>query len=232
MKSATLIILLLSLCSYTLLSHASQIQSITSIKEAIDSFIASNLAKNTDYKIRHSHLDKRLKLSLCSEALDIFSHIGSIKAGRNSIGVKCNGDKKWTIYSSVNISIYKEVIVLTQPVRRGDIFSNSLFHQEKREISTLRSGFFTTPNPIINKQATRNLSAGTVITQTNFVEAKLIQRGEKVYITTNSPNLAISMAGIAMMDGVKGQNIRVKNLKTQQIVLGTVIKPGQVTVLF
>ena len=213
-------------------SIASTIQSVASIQAAIDDYIAISMTRNIEYKIRHSHLDKRLKLSFCSNPLEIFNTIGSLKPGRNSIGVKCEGEKRWTIYTSVNISLYKDVIVLSQAVRRGDIFNSSLLHVEKRDVSTLRSGFILDPGQIINKQAVRNLSAGAVITPLNFSEAKIIKRGERVTITTSQANLSISMAGIALMDGIKGQRIKVKNSKSQQIIQGTVSKPGQVIVLF
>ncbi len=218
--------------SYAQQSIAAPVQSVASMQQAIDDYIASSLTKNTDYKIRHSHLDKRLKLSFCGKPLEIFNTIGSLKPGRNSLGVKCDGKKRWTVYTSVNISIYKDVIVLRRAVRRGEIFNPSDLQLEKKDVATLRSGFISAADAVINKQATRNLSAGTVITRSKFIEAKIIKRGERVTITTSSPHLNISMAGIALMDGVKGQNISVKNSKSQQIVQGTVTRPGQIVVLF
>jgi len=65
-----------------------------------------------------------------------------------------------------------------------------------------------------------------------MTEPKLIKRGEKVIIKVNSPNLEISVAGIALMDGVKNQNIRIKNIKSKQIVQATVVKQGQVVVSY
>jgi len=232
MNKITALILILLFAGYTQQINASQMQSATSIQEAIHHYIASNMALDTDYKVRLGQLDNRLKLPHCTEPLDIFTHSSSIKPGRNSIGVKCKGTKKWTIYSSAIITIYKEVLVLTQPVHRGEIFSQNIFHFEKRDISTVRSGFLTDPLVVVNKQATRNLGMGSIINKSNFTEPKLIKKGEKVYIKANSPYLNISMQGIAMMDGIKGQNIRVKNEKSHQIVQATVVRPGQVIVMF
>lgn len=227
-----LLVILFIISSYAQSSVAATIQSVASIQAAIDDYIALNLTSNIEYKIRHSHLDKRLKLSFCSQPLEIFNTIGSLKPGRNSIGVKCEGEKRWTIFTSVIIRQYKNVVILRQAIRRGEIFNASLIQLEKREVSTLRSGYILDPDIIIKKQATRNLSAGKVITPLNFSEAKIIKRGERVTITTSQANLSISMAGIALMDGVKGQLIKVKNSKSQQIIQGTVSRPGQIVVLF
>jgi flagella basal body P-ring formation protein FlgA len=225
-------ILILLFTSYTQQTTASQMQSASSIKEAVHQYIASNLASNIDYKVRLGQLDNRLKLPHCTEPLDIFTNSNSIKPGRNSVGVKCKGTKKWTVYTSAIIFIYKEVIVLSQPIRRGEIFSSNNIHFEKRDISTVRSGFLTDPLVVVNKQATRNLGLGSVINKSNLTEPKLIKKGEKVYIKANSPYLNVSVMGIAMMDGIKGQNIRVKNEKSHQIIQATVVQPGQVLVMF
>jgi len=232
MNKINVLILILLFAGYTQQTTASQMQSTSSIQEAIHQYIASNLALDTDYKVKLGQLDSRLKLPDCTEPLDIFTNSNSIKPGRNSVGVKCKGKKKWTIYSSAIVTIYKEVLVLTQPIHRGEILSQDNLHFEKRDISTVRSGFLTDPLVVVNKQATRNLGLGSVINKSNFTEPKLIKKGEKVYIKASSRHLNISMKGIAMMDGIKGQSIRVKNEKSHQIIQATVIQPGQVLVRF
>ncbi len=213
-------------------SFAVPLQSSQSIKTAVRQFIVSGFSAETEYEIKLGNLDSRIQLPQCSTPLEVFSHGHSIKPGRNTLGVKCNDLKKWTIYTSALLKIFKKVIVLTQPIRRGEIFDEKFIQFENRDISTLRSGFIVDPQTIINQQATRNLRLGAVITQSNFSQPKLIKRGEKVVIKVSSKNLNISMTGIALMDGIKGQNIRVKNIKSKQIVRATVIQPRLVAVMF
>lgn len=232
MKQTTIIIGLLIIIGFTQPSNASQSQSIASIQQAIRQFIAANLTPETDYQIKTGQIDSRLKLPLCSKPLNIIVTKGSLKAGRNAIGVECSSNKKWTIYTSTIISIYKEVIVLSQPIKRGGFYTKNNVRAEKKEISNLRSGYFTDSQNIINKQATRSLAQGTIITQRNITEPKLIKRGEKVTIKISSPNLEISTSGIALMDGIQNQNIRIKNTKSQQIVQATVVNKGLVVVSF
>jgi flagella basal body P-ring formation protein FlgA len=232
MNKYNLLLMILLLTGYTQSSIATQFQTADSIHQAIRHFVASSLPLDTDYKLKLGQLDNRLQLSQCSKPLEVFTHNGTIKPGRNSIGARCNDKKKWTIYNSSNISIYKDVVVLTQPIRRGEIFHKNRLQLKKHNISNLRSGFFSNPQLIVNKQATRNLGLGAVINQSNITEAKLIKRGEKVTIKVTSQNLEISAIGVALMDGINNQNIRVKNIKTKQIIQATVVKPGQVVVIF
>ena len=122
--------------------------------------------------------------------------------------------------------------MLSKSVRRGELFTMNSLLVEKKDLSTLRSGYISDSELIINKQASRNLRVGSVIYKSNLTEPRLIKRGEKVHINASTPNLDISMAGIAMMDGIKGQNIRVRNIKSKRFIQATVVKPGQVAVLF
>ncbi len=177
-----------------------------------------------------STLDQRLKLPLCNNPLEIFTPYSALKTGRNSLGIRCSGKKKWTIYTSVLIKTYRDVLVLAQPIQRGEILTSNHLRTINRELSQLRSGYIENPQQIINKQANRNLSTGTVINLRHFSVPKLIKKGDRVKITHSSPYFQISMNGIAMKDGKKGENITVKNINSQRIVQATVIKPGQVTV--
>lgn len=232
MKKLYFILGLSILTGYTQQSIATPYQSISSILEASRHYIVTHLTAEKDYKIKLEPIDNRLKLPLCDKTLIAFTAKSSLKPGRNSIGVKCTDKKKWTVYTSAFISLFKDVIVLTQPIRRGEFYTENMLHFEKKEVSGLRKGYFTDSDNIINKQASRNLSIGSVITQANITEPKLVKRGEKVTIKISSPNLVISAAGIALMDGVQNQNIRIKNIRSQQIVQATVVDQGQVVVTF
>lgn len=211
---------------------AVQLQTMTSIQEAIKHYVASNISSVTDYKLSLNQFDNRLRLPRCVEPLDIFLRGHVIKSGRNALGVRCNSVKKWTIYVVANVSIYRNVISLSRSIRRGEILKKNMLQFEKRDIAHLRQGYFTDLNEVINKEAYRNLNLGMVINKTSITEPKLIKRREKVKIKARSANLEISSTGIALMDGVKGQTIKVKNLRSKQIIQAIVVKSGQVEVPF
>jgi flagella basal body P-ring formation protein FlgA len=121
-------------------------------------------------------------------------------------------------------------VVLSQPIQRGEIFTRQHLAIEKREVSNLREDFVTQIEQIENKQATRQLNTGTILSLRTLVEPKLIKRGDKVVISTTKPDFSIRMSGVAMMDGAKGQLIKVKNQNSGRIINATVIEPGLVSV--
>jgi flagella basal body P-ring formation protein FlgA len=206
-------------------------QSHESIDEAVKVYIEHHINFSGEYEIGTTPLDIRLNLPQCPEPLEAFSPTELIKAGRVTIGVRCNNtDKKWSIFTSAIIKTFQNVIVLSQPIQRGEIITRAHLVIERRETSNLRDDFVTQPEQVEGKQVVRQLSEGSILSLKNLVEPKLIKRGDKVIISSTKPEFSIKMSGVAMMDGAKGQLIKVKNQNSGRIINATVIEPGLVTV--
>lgn len=224
------VILTLALVFFTP-SHAEQkFQSHDSIYELVKDTVARNINTSAEYEIGVLPLDSQLKLPECSEPLEAFTTTDLIKAGRTSIGVRCNAENKWSIFTSAVIKVYETVIVLSRPVPRGEIITRQHLASEKREVSKLRGNFVTQFEQIENKQAARYIPAGAILDLGSFIEPRLIKRGDRIIIGAIQPAFAIRMNGVAMMDGTKGQLIRIKNENSGRIINATVIEPGVVFV--
>ena len=205
-------------------------QLLESIGEAVKGYIAQNINLAGEYEVDLIPLDERLTLPQCAEPLEVFATTDLIKAGRMTVGVRCNTEKKWSIFTSAIIKTYQNVVVLSRPVQRGEIITRQHLAIERREVSKLRDDFATQIEHVENKQASRQLETGTVLSPRNLVEPKLIKRGDNVIISTTKPDFSIRMSGVAMMDGIKGQMIKVKNQNSGRIINATVIEPGLVSV--
>ena len=211
--------------------HAEQkFQSHNSIYELVKDTVARNINTSAEYEISVLPLDSQLKLPECTKPLEAFTTTDSIKAGRTSIGVRCNAEKKWSIFTSAIIKVYEGVIVLTRPVQRGEIITRQYLTIEKRDISKLRGDFVTQTEQVENKQAARYMPMGTILNLRSFIEPNLIKRRDKIIISSIQPAFTIQMNGVAMMDGAKGQLIRIKNENSGRIINATVIEPGLVSV--
>jgi flagella basal body P-ring formation protein FlgA len=228
MKESLLILALI----FAQQTNAAPGQNLEAIKLAIVDYLSSQISDKRDHEIVVAPIDPRLRLPKCTKPLEISVHRGRIKPGRNSIGVRCKGKETWNIFHSAAIKIFKDILVLKRSVRRGEIITPQHLTIEKKEISRFRENYFTDPRQVINKQATKNLSAGKIISDKYFTEATLIKRGQKITIASRSPSFSIQMSGQAMKNGIKGQRIPVKNENSRRIIEATVIKPGLVSVDF
>lgn len=209
---------------------AEQSQSLASLHAAIKQFVHERFTDSEDFQVSVAPLDPRLRFPLCTEALEVFVNSGELQAGHNSMGVKCPGTKKWTLFTSVEIVASKQVWVLKKPIRRGEILRRTHLTLAKRNLADLRRGYLLEPDGVVNKEAKYNLARGTAVSLSIFVEPTVVQRGDKVFIEAKTPYFAISMHGIALSDGKKGENIRVKNVDSKRVIQATVVKSGYVSV--
>ena len=222
------VVLTLALGFFTPGHAEEKFQSLNSIYEFVKDTVASNI-NTSEYEISVIPLDSLLKLPECSVPLEAFKTTG-IKAGRTAIGVRCAAGKKWSIFTSADIKIYETVVVLSRPVQRGEIITKEHLAIEKRDVSKLRGDFVTQTEQVENKQAARQIPAGAILGLRSFIEPMAIKRGDKIIISSIQTDFAIRMSGVAMMDGTKGQFIRIKNENSGRIISATVIEPGLVSV--
>ncbi len=228
-KNTSLIAVLAVICCAAAYAEPGS-QSHEAINDAVKAYIAQNINFPGEYEASLIPLDERLNLPQCPEPLDVFTTTDVIKAGRMTIGVRCNSEKKWSIFTSAVIKTYQMVVVLTRPIQRGEIVTRQHLAIEKREVTNLREDFVTEIEQAENKQAARQLDAQSIVSLKNLVEPKLVKRGDRVVISTAKADFSIRMNGIAMMDGVQGQLIKVKNQNSGRIINATVIEPGLVSV--
>jgi flagella basal body P-ring formation protein FlgA len=206
-----------------------KLQSHDSIYQLVKNTIARNI-KTAEYEISVLPLDSQLKLPECTEPLTAVASTDSINAGRTTIGIRCDQGARWSIFTSAMVKIYDNVIVLSQPVQRGEIITQQHLAVEKRDISKLRGDFITQFEQLENKQAARYMPTGSILSLKSFIEPFLVKRGEKITISAIQPAFTIRMNGVAMMDGTKGQRIRIKNENSGRIINATVIEAGVVSV--
>lgn len=228
----TSILLLLPMLIASSIGTAATVQSLPAIQNAVTGYVQAALDPTGEYQITHAQLDPRLQLSACEQNLDVFVQSGELRPGRNTIGVRCNDPNNWTIYSTVLIKSYVKVLVTTQSLNRNDKIAPHYLTIETRDVAMLQQGYVNDPTVVADKLATRSIPAGSVLYSMHFAEPMLIKRGERVNIQSGKPGLAITSIGVAMMDGVKGQKISVKNVSSNRVIQGTVMNPGLVSVYF
>ena len=128
--------------------------------------------------------------------------------------------------------MFTEIVVLTKPLDRGTKVSRSDVTLKRMELTGNHQHYFTEIEDVLDKVAKRPLAAGTQLTWRKLTLPKAIRRGQKVLIIAQQQGMAIKMDGSALMDGVTGQRISVRNNSSKRIVEGTITSPGVVTIKF
>lgn len=213
-------------------AHAGGVQSIDSIRKAARQFITEHT--KTVYQqpaeINIGKLDSRLRLRQCNLPLDVYLPTGSRDLGRFTLGVRCSGQKPWSLHVPVTVTIYQKVIVTARSLPRGKILTGNDLKFAKHDKSKLPAGYMDELTEGVGMELKRQLSNGAPLTTSMIRKPKIIKRGQRVSIIARAGGMEVRMAGKAMAHGAVGDRIRVLNLKSKKKIEGTVTPSGDIRV--
>ncbi|UTV98787.1 flagellar basal body P-ring formation protein FlgA [Marinomonas rhizomae] len=148
---------------------------------------------------------------------------------RTNYEIRCDSPT-WKSYVPVTQTIMLPAIKTIIPINRGQVINKSNTDTGEVDISSLRGHIFTKKNPPYGLVASRNLRINTFITDDLTTPPNLIKKGDSVLITARSGTIIVRMNGIALQNGVKGQQIRVKNTSSERIIYAKVVTNSEVLV--
>jgi len=172
-----------------------------------------------------TRLDSRLRLPACSIGLAAFGMAGQ-NGIPSSVGVRCEGERPWSIYVPVQVEVIADVVVLAGAVERGARLGGALLRLEPRDVSGLLRGYLSDMAATEGMVTTRALQPGTVLDPTLLVPERIVLRGERVQLRAGSGPLVVSVEGEAMADAARGERVRVRNVASGSIVEGIAAEAG------
>ncbi len=174
-------------------------------------------------------LDRRLKLSQCSQRLSAFP-LGraSRSSRRQTVGVRCTGTIPWKVYVSLVRETFITVPVATKYLAAGHVLTRQDLRLERRAESRLGSFVSHDLANLTGKKLRRAVHADQTIPTNTLIVEKLIKRGQHIDIIADLPGIRVRVAGIADSDGVANQRIWVKNLTSGQKIQAKVISENAV----
>lgn len=184
-----------------------------------------------EFTMSVSNIDPRLTLPSCNEPMQFKLHGNRRDYGHLTVRARCAGEKPWTIYVSANVEVKTAVVVSTRPLQRGEIIQTSMVELQQRSLNGLGQYFFENLDDVLGKQVMHSTSGQRVIRGNMLDDAIAIKRGDKVTIIAKNEALAVKMNGTALSDGQKGEQIRVRNNRSQRIIKAEVLGSGEVAVL-
>ncbi len=224
-KSIGILLTMLSFFTY-----AATDEQIKHIQSAAEQYILDSVTPPTggELHVEAANIDNRLKATDCPVPLQTSST--TIRNNRSNINVlvECPPDD-WKIYVPVRLSVAVPLITATRPLVRGQIIDQSDITSSFIELQRYRKDGFSSQDQLIGAKIKRNVRLGDVIERNDVC---VVCRNEKVTIKAGKGGMSIITQGTALQDGAYGEQIRVKNDKSQRIIEGTVTNIGEVTVSF
>jgi len=199
-------------------SNAAEFHSVAAIREAAERHARQRLP-HAD-RVEAVRVDKRLRLKRCDQPLRTHSEATNTRAGL-TVEVSCAGPQPWKLYVPVRASTTVPVVVAVKGLGANQILSRDDVRLERRTTSSLPYGFFTDPGEVMGARMRRTVASGTVLVPAALAADKLVRRGQRVTLIRKAGGIMVKGAGVALMDGVKAQRIKVKT-PSSRVVEGTV----------
>lgn len=173
-------------------------------------------------------INKRIQLDSCSQPLQA-SIVGNKIKSKTAVKVSCEGSKIWDIYVRVKVQVLIPLIIATRPLSKGEMLNKDNLELVYKDKSQIRGHVFSSAEELDGVRLKRNVSSNKNIRSKDIC---YVCKDDKVTITANKNGLIIKASGIALTDGNIGSTVKVRNTRTQRVVVGTVYALKEVHVTF
>src|ERR1019366_1032959 len=134
----------------------------------------------------------------CDRALTGFLTDSSPLRYQTTVGVRCEGSVRWTIYTSVRVESQAPVLVARRSLARNADITAGDFKLETRRVPGILSAYVTDLAALAGQRLSRPMAADEPL------------------------SFEVRMNGIALADGRASEHIRVQNVSSQRVVEGIV----------
>jgi flagella basal body P-ring formation protein FlgA len=158
---------------------------------------------------RASPVDARLALSACP-APEAFLPAGARLWGNSTVGVRCGGEKPWTIFVPVQVHVVAEYLVAARPLSAGQAVAASDIVPRTADLTLLPAGVLTDPAQAIGKTPVAGLGAGQALRSDLLRAPVVVQAGQSVILQTTGTGFTVRAEGKALAQAAAGQVIQVR----------------------
>lgn len=176
-------------------------------------------------------LNARLHLATCPHALQTRLPNRQGTPSRVAVAVSCSGSPGWTIQVPVQMQVFRQVLVTSHPLARGDIAGPADVHTEERDVAHLGYGYIESLDEIAGHSLARPLIAGTVLEPGDLNGRQTVRAGEAVALIADLDGIEVRAEATALDGGDTGAHLRVRNGNSGKIIDGIVLGAGQVQAL-
>lgn len=116
----------------------------------------------------------------------------------------------------VAVRLWAEVVVAASPVRRGLVLPEADLTQERRDLLASRDALAKLPQNAADWEFAESVNAGMPLTKRSLRLRAVVIRGRQVDAVVRSGLMEISTKVEALEDGIPGQTIRVRNVRSRK----------------
>ncbi|HYE32427.1 MAG TPA: flagellar basal body P-ring formation chaperone FlgA [Methylomirabilota bacterium] len=143
------------------------------------------------------------------------------------------GDERMGTFSlAVKVQHWSDVYVADAALVRGQSLRDAPLRTERRDLLTTRDALLQLPSEAANIELAENIRPGSLLTSRSLRLRTVVRRGRVVDALYTESGMKISARVEALEDGVPGQIVRVRNLRSKRELKGKVQDEQTILVMF
>ncbi|MCR4469169.1 flagellar basal body P-ring formation chaperone FlgA [Burkholderia sp. SCN-KJ] len=167
-------------------------------------------------------------LAACT-TLEPFLPTGARLWGRTTVGVRCAGERPWTVYLQAKVAVQATYYVAARQIAPGEPLTAADLVARDGDLTVLPLAVITDPAQAVGATALARISAGLPLRQDMLKSAASVSAGQTVRVVAAGPGFTISAEGSALANAAPGQSVRVR-MAAGQIVTAIVKDAGTVEI--
>ncbi|MFK7912690.1 MAG: flagellar basal body P-ring formation chaperone FlgA [Pseudomonadales bacterium] len=150
-------------------------------------------------------------------------------AGALPVEIRCEQPRLWSAYVSAAISASADVVTACHSLPRNQPLTRADLCLVARSASVLRQHTLHSVDEAMGMSLKRPLTAGAVLLRTALTASTLVKRGDGLTIESRRGRSVISVGGIALGSGGRGEQIAVRNSQSGRQIRAWIVAPGRVS---
>jgi len=147
------------------------------------------------------------------------------------VTARVDGKEVWRGLLRVHQKVYHTFVIAKRPIRRGQtIAADDVTTVRRTAIASEEGGYAGSLKTVVGMQANRPIAQDEAINASMVHAPAAVAEGGRVVVVYETPNLTMTVPGVAMVSGQLGSFIPVRNLDTGKIVYGIVQRDDRVKV--
>ena len=144
--------------------------------------------------------------------------------GRTTVGVRCAGERPWTLYLQARVSLEATYYLAARQIEPGAVVSPADLMTREGDLANLPRTIVTDPSQAVGAVALARIGAGSPLREDMLRSASSVTIGQTVKVIAVGTGFSISSEGAVMNNASPGQQVRVKTAGGQ--IISGIVKDG------
>lgn len=154
-------------------------------------------------------------------ALEPFLPPGARLWGSTTVGVRCAGERPWTLYLQARVSITATYFVAARQINPGETIGPNDLSPRQGDLTLLPRTVATDAGQIVGTVAVNRITSGLPIRSDLLRSAIAVQQGQTVRVVTRGTGFEVSTEGQVLSRASAGDPVQVRT-RAGQVISGTV----------